>query len=341
MQLQIYIKIGKSNTKLVAVAQAICYDLPKAQAENLPGQKGRLIMQFSENIQFLRKQKGMTQEELAEQMAVSRQTVSKWESDQSFPETDKLIALCDLFGCSMDALLRGDVRESFLEDSTGYDRHQNRFTISICSGVACVLFGVFALVFSYGMFWSETISVLLFFAFLVAAVAVFIVAGLSHGNFVKEHPSIQPFYTDAQIRAFNRRFPLFIVLPTVLILFGVMWIIAAGELAPSALAIEKWEYIYSSIFFLFLTAAVPMYVYGGMQKAKYNVEDYNKENSQDPETVRRKNVVGRVQAILMLVATIVFLLLGFLGNYWYIAWVVYPVAALLCAVVSVIAEKSA
>lgn len=67
-------------------------------------------MQFGENVQFLRKQKGLTQEELAEQMAVSRQTVSKWESDQSFPETDKLIALCDLFGCSMDALLRGDVR---------------------------------------------------------------------------------------------------------------------------------------------------------------------------------------------------------------------------------------
>lgn len=40
-------------------------------------------MQFGENVQFLRKQKGLTQEELAEQMAVSRQTVSKWESGVS------------------------------------------------------------------------------------------------------------------------------------------------------------------------------------------------------------------------------------------------------------------
>lgn len=298
-------------------------------------------MQFGENMQFLRKQKGMTQEDLAEQMAVSRQTVSKWESDQSFPETDKLIALCDLFGCSMDVLLRGDVRESFLEDTVGYDKHYNQFTNRICGGVALVLFGLFALLFSYGVYWSETVSVLLFFALLVIAVAVFIIAGLSHGDFVKAHPTIQPFYTEEKIAAFNRRFPLFIVLPTVLILLGVMWLIAAGEFAPSALAKEKWEYLYTSVFFLFLTAAAPMFVYGGMQKSKFDIESYNKENSQDPETLRRKNIVGRISAVIMLISTVVYLLCGFLGSYWHIAWVVYPVAGILCAIVSVIAEKSA
>ncbi len=138
-------------------------------------------------------------------MAVSRQTVSKWESDQSFPETDKLIALCDLFGCSMDALLRGDVRESFLEDTAGYDKHYNQFTVRICVGVGCVLFGLFSLLFSYGMYWSDTVSVLLFFAFLVIAVAVFIIiAGLSHGDFVKAHPKIQPFYTEEKVAAVYR-----------------------------------------------------------------------------------------------------------------------------------------
>lgn len=298
-------------------------------------------MQFGENMQFLRKQKGMTQEELAEQMAVSRQTVSKWESDQSFPETDKLIALCDLFGCSMDVLLRGNVRESFLEDTDGYDKHYNQFTNRICGGVACVLFGLFALLFSYGIYWSETVSVLLFFALLVIAVAVFIIAGLSHGDFVKAHPKVQPFYTEEKIAAFNRRFPLFIVLPTVLILLGVMWLIAADALAPSALAKEKWEYLYTSVFFLFLTAAVPMFVYGGMQKSKYDIEAYNKENSQDPETLRRKNIVGRITATIMLISTVVYLLCGFVGGYWHIAWVVYPVAGICCAIVSVIAEKSA
>lgn len=48
----------------------------------------------------------MTQEELAEKMGVSRQTVSKWEMDAAFPEMEKAIALCALFSCSLDALIR-------------------------------------------------------------------------------------------------------------------------------------------------------------------------------------------------------------------------------------------
>jgi transcriptional regulator with XRE-family HTH domain len=67
-------------------------------------------MSFGENLQFLRKMhKGMTQEELAEKVGVSRQTISKWEIDSSFPEMEKAIALCNLFTCSLDELLRGNM----------------------------------------------------------------------------------------------------------------------------------------------------------------------------------------------------------------------------------------
>lgn len=64
-------------------------------------------MSFGQNLQFLRKMyHGMTQEELAERMGVSRQTVSKWELDGSYPEMEKVIELCELFSCSMDRLVR-------------------------------------------------------------------------------------------------------------------------------------------------------------------------------------------------------------------------------------------
>lgn len=67
-------------------------------------------MSFGQNIQFLRKMhKGMTQEELAEKMGVSRQTISKWELDGTYPEMDKVIELCKLFSCSMDKLVREDI----------------------------------------------------------------------------------------------------------------------------------------------------------------------------------------------------------------------------------------
>jgi transcriptional regulator with XRE-family HTH domain len=62
-------------------------------------------MKFHNKIQNLRKDKRLSQEELAEMLQVSRQSVSKWESGQSFPETDKLIILSEIFGVTVDSLL--------------------------------------------------------------------------------------------------------------------------------------------------------------------------------------------------------------------------------------------
>lgn len=69
-------------------------------------------MSFGQNLQFLRKLRNkMTQEELAEKLGVSRQTVSKWETDAVYPEMDKLIEICNLFSCSLDEVVRGDLCE--------------------------------------------------------------------------------------------------------------------------------------------------------------------------------------------------------------------------------------
>ena len=62
-------------------------------------------MQLSENITQLRKAMGLSQEQLAEQVGVSRQSISKWETGQSAPELDKLLLLSQAFGVSTDQLL--------------------------------------------------------------------------------------------------------------------------------------------------------------------------------------------------------------------------------------------
>ena len=64
-------------------------------------------MQISNRIQKLRKEKGLSQDQLAGEIGVSRQAVSKWESQQSLPDVEKLIALSDYFGVSTDYLLKG------------------------------------------------------------------------------------------------------------------------------------------------------------------------------------------------------------------------------------------
>lgn len=64
-------------------------------------------MNFGKNVQILRKMANLTQEELAEKMHVSRQTVSKWELGAILPEIEKLLELCEMFHCSADQILKG------------------------------------------------------------------------------------------------------------------------------------------------------------------------------------------------------------------------------------------
>ncbi|WP_253904833.1 helix-turn-helix transcriptional regulator [Adlercreutzia sp. ZJ473] len=66
-------------------------------------------MSFRDNLRHLRAAHGMTQEQLAVLLGVSRQSVTKWESERAYPEMDKLLSLCQIFGCSLDDLVRGDL----------------------------------------------------------------------------------------------------------------------------------------------------------------------------------------------------------------------------------------
>ena len=66
-------------------------------------------MNLGKNIQYLRKQKKITQEQLAEIMSVSRQTISKWEADEVIPELDKIVAISDLFACKLDTMIKEDI----------------------------------------------------------------------------------------------------------------------------------------------------------------------------------------------------------------------------------------
>ena len=66
----------------------------------------RCNIMFHEKLQRLRKEKGLSQEDLADMLGVSRQAVSKWESGYTYPETDKLIALSDILGVTVDSLLK-------------------------------------------------------------------------------------------------------------------------------------------------------------------------------------------------------------------------------------------
>lgn len=68
-------------------------------------------MKFGENLQSLRKQKRMSQEQLAEKVDVSRQSISKWERGESYPSMNNIMALCDIFHCKLNDLVHEDIAD--------------------------------------------------------------------------------------------------------------------------------------------------------------------------------------------------------------------------------------
>lgn len=73
---------------------------------------------LSENLKRIRKEHNLSQEALAEQLGVSRQSVSKWESSQAYPEMEKIVLICKLYNVGVDDLLNGNIKKIEKEQKT-------------------------------------------------------------------------------------------------------------------------------------------------------------------------------------------------------------------------------
>lgn len=291
-------------------------------------------MSFGENLQFLRKQKEITQEQLAEQLEVSRQSVSKWESGTSYPEMDKLLQICSMFQCNMDTLMQGDVSSDFAEDVWGYDQFQNRFARMITAGVGLILFGLSVMTMLVGMGISESLSTAAFFVFLIIAVMIFVVMGMQNERFRKRNPVIQDFYKDEEKERAYQKFTVRIAVGVGIILIGVLFVLIGYEIAERV----KEEFV-SGFFLFMLTVGVSTLAYAGMQKSKYDIDRYNKETNPSPERRKRDELKGKICGCIMLIATIIFLIWSFSTSAWGITWIVYAVAGICCGIVAVVLSK--
>lgn len=93
-------------------------------------------MSIGERLINLRKSKNLSQEQVADQINVTRQTISKWETDQSVPDLDKVIPLCELYGISADELLSGNIKEEMeTSDSYNYSNMRKKKSLGIGLGI--------------------------------------------------------------------------------------------------------------------------------------------------------------------------------------------------------------
>ena len=286
-------------------------------------------MALSENLPYLRTRQNMTQEQLAEQLEVSRQSVSKWESGASYPEMETILKLCDLFHIDMDTLLRGSAEQSLSEDSAGYDRFMNLFSLKVAGAVAGYIAGAALAGIISVLGLPEVFSAVLILGVVAVCTVVLIASGMEEDNFRKQNPIINDFYTDEQRQQFRRRLIWYVAGSVGAILFGVILLI----LTDGVLAYEEWM---GCLFLLIVAGAVFFLVYGGMLEDKFDIAKYNWQNNPSPEDRARRRRVHTAYRLIILLATALYVGLGMASGGWSLAAVIYPVAGILCGVVKVL-----
>ncbi len=288
---------------------------------------------FGENLQFYRKQKNMTQEQLAEHFDISRQTVSKWEAGTSYPEMEKILQLCDLFSCDMDTLLRKDAAALEIEDSQGYNNHMEKWRRKLTFGITMLIVGlaVYQILDSFQI--AETIVNILFLMIVIVAILDLIVAGMQHDIYRKNHQVISNFYSKEEKQKSEEKFPIYIAVGIGIILFGVL-IGMNGDEFP--LLVGMTSDFYNGIFLILTAIGVGTIVYNGLGQVKYDIEGYNKENNPDFISKKINNKIVTWCGCIMIFVTILFCIAGFVFQLWEICWIVYPVGGLLCGMIALI-----
>lgn len=106
-------------------------------------------MEIGNKINQLRKLSGMTQEQLAEKLNVSRQTISKWESDSTSPDLESIVKISRIFHVSLDDLLKGEAgvanktdEQITLEDLMKINLHNRKMTLLLISGLIFIMVSI-------------------------------------------------------------------------------------------------------------------------------------------------------------------------------------------------------
>lgn len=248
-------------------------------------------MKISENLQNLRKQQQLSQEQLANLLGISRQSVSKWESGDSCPETDKLIALCELFHCSLDELVMGQIvtkAESSSPESSSqeqknilhqYDLLMNKFGIAIAAGVGIILLGITILlgILSLSEYYPgqvgyyETAGLVTLLLSTVLAMPFFIIYGMKLANFKAKYPQIKARYPESEVERQNGKFIINITISVILLVLGVTIMVLASGMH----IFNNDSPLPATLLMVFVTASLPLSVFANIQHHKYNINKYN------------------------------------------------------------------
>lgn len=315
-------------------------------------------MILAKKIMEERKRNGWSQEELAEKLGVSRQSVSKWESAQSVPDLNRIIKMAELLGVTTDYLLRDEfekmessedlievaevsknVRKVSMEEAVEFLKMQEKHAPLIAWGVSlCIMSPVLLIILSgleSGHFFGITDMIAggvgLSALFLMVAGGVFIFIKCANEGKKYEYLNTEVIETEYGVNgmvnekklAFAGKFNLYISIGVVLCILSSLPLIISGFMTNK-------EYIITTmigVLLVIIAIAVGMFVKVGIIN-----ESYEKLLQEGDYTLSKKKisvVIGRVSGAYWCVAVAVYLAWSFISMRWDMTWIVWPVAGVL------------
>ncbi len=317
-------------------------------------------MILAEKIFALRRNAGYSQEELAEKLNVSRQSVSKWESASSIPDIGKIIELSKLFGVTTDYLLKDDLESPAF---SGEDDVSGRLRVSVqeangfvadyavharrtALGVALCILSLVPLILLEGIAeagsWgarftanaAEGIGVTALFSVLATGVVMLIISSqkMRKYEYLKKAGFELQYGVEGIVRAkwsaFEGRYAAHIAIGVALcILCPLPLIISDVTNAP-----EPVPALFAALLFVLVAVAVYLFVTASMVKESFDrLLGEGKYTRAVRVRNRRQEKFGGIYWPCM---TAVYLAWSFISRRWDITWVIWPVAGLLFAGIS-------
>lgn len=317
-------------------------------------------MIIADKIMENRKKNGWSQEELAEKLGVSRQSVSKWESAQSVPDMKKILQLSEIFSVSTDYLLRDEIEEAdtssqpvydldeedavksvSMEEANAFLKFNEKAASVISTGVMlCILSPVIMLLIvalaqvgkiSMSAASAEIGGTVILMSMVTVAVAMFVMTGLNGKQFgYLSSSNIDTAYgvsgmvkekrTDYSSKH-NR-----------LLVIGIMLCVASAipllmtTMAEQSNGSELTVMLGVIALLIMVAAGVKMIVLTCIRQGGYD------KLLEEGDYTRMNKRIGRYEGIYWAIVLAIYLAWSFITNRWDLTWIVWPVAGVLFAV---------
>lgn len=288
-------------------------------------------MFYGENIVKLRQQNNMTQEDLAEKLGVSRQTIYKWETGVTYPDIDKAMDIAKLFHVSIDALMNEEIQDTYVSKDEVIKR-VSKFSFSIAISIFLILFGV-AILVAMSSFQKEKLEIIgtsIMLCFIFIAVLVIVFSAIQYENFKKMfQPSIS--FAKKELELENSRFVRHLIVGLICIFVGILLVVSLSLLDEVIIS-----YGVSVLLFLIGVGVFFIVKESIIHDMYTNCEDFFK-----PEAERKKKIdkKGAIQGVIMLTSTAVFLVWGLVFQGFHISWIAFPIGGIICGIVSCIIDS--